>query len=359
MKTPIYSGKRWRSRRRAIRGGYTLLELVISSSIGAILVAGLSGSLYIASQSFDRNLAVDDQASAQELLAQMMRDLHQANRFSERTTTAVTFTVPDRTGNGIQETIRYSWGGAAGDPLTYEYNGSAVVVLARSVQNFDLSYLTRSMEAAPVGIVVEEFTEAAVASDASSINVSTPPWTSAGDLLIAAVVTDGNTSSTLVGSGWTVISVADRDNEVTLGVWWKIAGSSEPVSQQFAWTGSEQAYGWITRITGHNPTSPIHAFSEEEGTESSPESPSVNTSANNSLIIRIGGFDNDDITWGQSGLVGHTTLTMNKSGTGNSSCSGGEGTMLQSLPGDSGTSTFQLSESEEYCSVTIAIEPAQ
>jgi len=111
-------------------------------------MAGLSGSLYIASQSFDQSNNDVNLSTAQEILGTIMLDLNEAIRFTERTAAAVTFTVPDRTGDGMTETIRYAWSGAAGDPLTYEFNGSAVT-LASGIQNFDLSYLTRDTTSAP------------------------------------------------------------------------------------------------------------------------------------------------------------------------------------------------------------------
>jgi hypothetical protein len=65
--------------------------------------------------------------------------------FSERTANAVTFKVPDRTGDELPETIRYSWSGTAGDPLQIEYNGSAPATLVADVNQFDLSYSLRTM----------------------------------------------------------------------------------------------------------------------------------------------------------------------------------------------------------------------
>jgi len=134
--------------RNSRRSGTTLLELIAASMTGAILMTGLSGSLYIASHTFDQNSSSVHQMTAQQIISDLMADLHQAIRFTERTANAVTFTVPDRSGDGQTETLRYAWGGANGDPLIYEYNGAAVT-LASGVQQFDLDYLTRMMIAPP------------------------------------------------------------------------------------------------------------------------------------------------------------------------------------------------------------------
>ncbi len=137
-----------------------------------------------------------------------------------------------------------------------------------------------------------------------------------GDLLIAAVATDGDTSSSLAppgGEGWTEIDVDNYGGQVTLGAWWKLADASESASHQFSWTGDEQAYGWIMRFTGHDPTDPINDWSAGGDSSSTPASPEVTTTLDNCLILRLGAFDDDDITIDDPGLSGHTAITMNES----------------------------------------------
>ena len=82
------------------------------------------------------------------------------------------------------------------------------------------------------------------------------------------------------------------------------------------------------------------------------------TTVANTLILRLGGFDHNVITAGLPGLSGHTVINMNSSDDGNFSASGGSAYLLQSVAGDSGTSSFALTKSQEYVTVTIAITPA-
>lgn len=134
-----------------------------------------------------------------------------------------------------------------------------------------------------------------------------------GDLLIAVVATDGDTSSSLAapgGEGWTEIDVDAYSGEVTLGAWWKLADVSESATHQFTWSGDEQAYGWIMRFTGHAPTDPINAWSASGESSSTPTSPAVTTTVDNCMIVRLGAFDDDDITEDDPGLSGHTAITM-------------------------------------------------
>ena len=110
--------------------------------------------------------------------------------------------------------------------------------------------------------------------DGTSVVVTAPAGISSGDLLIAAVSTDGSTAGSLASpAGWTLLDRgSDSATTVTLGVWYKIAGASEPANYTFTWTGNEQAYGWVMRFTGHNSSTPINASAFQEGASTSQHS---------------------------------------------------------------------------------------
>jgi hypothetical protein len=211
----------------------------------------------------------------------------------------------------------------------------------------------------PAGPVFEEFTEATLGNNGTSLTIGKPSGTAAGDLLVAAVVTDGDTTASLAApAGWNIITVADRSGEVTLGVWWKLATAAESSSYAFNWTNSEQAYGWIMRFSGHDPANPVNGNASNVGSSASPSTPSVTTTIDDSLILHIGGFDDDDITAGDPGLLGTTAINMNDSGNGPATVSGGSGYVLQQAAGNSAASSFTLTATEEFVSVTIGIAPA-
>ena len=217
-------------------------------------------------------------------------------------------------------------------------------------------------EAGPGGggeVTFEEFTDASLDSDGLNITIPKPAGTAAGDLLIATIVTDGENKPEMTApAGWTLIDHGRTSKQVTMDVLWKIADASESGSYDFSWAKSQQAYGWIMRFTGHDPAAPIHDAQSDGGTSSSPVSPAVTTTIANTMIVRIGGFDDDDISPGDPGLSGHTAITMGASSSGSGTASGGAGYVLQSGTGDSGESSFSLTASEEYRAVTIAIAPA-
>ncbi len=209
------------------------------------------------------------------------------------------------------------------------------------------------------GVVFEEFTDRKQGANGNILVIDKPPGTAAGDLLIAAVATDGNTSTTLTPpAGWTVLDVSQQGGAVTFGVWWKLAGAFEAADYSFTWGGGEKAYGMVMRFTGHDPASPINVSATNGGTSSAPTAPAVTTTVTDTMILRLGGFDDDDISIGNPGLSGHTPITMDKSSNGGQTASAGAGYLAQAAAGDSGTSDFLLSASEQYRTVTLAIAPA-
>ncbi len=210
------------------------------------------------------------------------------------------------------------------------------------------------------GVVFENFSETKNPDEETFIDIAKPSGTVVGDLLIAAVVTDEDTSSNITPpSGWNEISLGQESSAVTFGVWWKLADAGEPSTYQFDWTGDDpfQSYGWIMRFTGHDPSAPIATASTGSGSNRNPLSTNVITGSDGNLILRLGGFDDDDITVGNPGLSGHTAITMESSSTSSNRVSGGAGYTYQITAGDTGTSNFNLTGREEYRTVTIAIRP--
>jgi hypothetical protein len=221
-----------------------------------------------------------------------------------------------------------------------------------------LAALAIAASSARAQVVYQEFTEAKASFGTNSLTIPTPAGAGPGDLLIAAVAADGNTINALAppaGQGWLLIDLGREGGSVTLGVWWKLALASEPAAHTFTWSSNQEAYGWIMRFTGHDPVSPIHAVAAANGTSSAPPSPSVTTSIADALILRLGGFDDDDVSIDNPGLAGHVPITMDESGPGGGTTSGGAGYRMQVAPGPSGTSSFSLTGSEQYRTVTLAI----
>jgi hypothetical protein len=196
-----------------------------------------------------------------------------------------------------------------------------------------------------------------------SITIPTPA-VNTGDLLIAAVATNGDTSASIAApadQGWTQIDSGACSGAVTLAAWWKIVGASEPSSHTFAWTGAaEQAYGWMMCFSGQDAANPINVSQSYNDSSNTPTSPAVTTTVSNCLILRLGAFDDNSIVIDSPGLSGHTAITMDESRSIASSgvVSGGAGFVKQPAIGSSGTSTFSLTATKNARTLTIAIAPA-
>ena len=133
-------------RKGSVRPGFTLIETVAATVCTGIVMAGLVSCLMLASHAFNEDrVALTVQSRTAEPLDRLLTDLRYAKSFSERTSTAVTFKVPDRDADGRDETIRYAWSGTAGDPLVMAYNGSDPAILVDAVQSLDFSYHERNI----------------------------------------------------------------------------------------------------------------------------------------------------------------------------------------------------------------------
>ena len=138
---------------------------------------------------------------------------------------------------------------------------------------------------------------------------------------------------------------------------WKIAGVSEPPAHRFTSSRYEMKYGWMMRFTGHDPVNPINAQAFVNGTSTDPVAPATTTTVDNALLLRVGGFDTEDIVVDEPGLAGHTPITMDLGGSGLGAVSGGAGYTIQATAGITDTSTFTLTAREQYVTGTIAIAP--
>ena len=130
--------------------GFTLIEMVISLAIMAVIAAALGSTIVLASRALDQDAGPAAAAiAARRATDRMLADLAAATGFSERTATSVTFTVPDRDGDGVPETIRYAWSGNGGDALTRQYNGGTVESFAEGIQKLNFTYMLRTVDPPP------------------------------------------------------------------------------------------------------------------------------------------------------------------------------------------------------------------
>ncbi len=136
--------------------GFTLAELLVSVVSMAVLMAGIASTIVLTTRAVDdgTNPAARIRA-ATSALDLFIQDAGCALTISENTITALVFTVPDRDADGQDESIRYEWLGAPGDPLTRQYNGGPVVNILEDVQQLFVSYQFNTEDVEEPGADVE------------------------------------------------------------------------------------------------------------------------------------------------------------------------------------------------------------
>lgn len=222
-------------RRNSRTSGYTLIELTVSILISSILLVGMGSSMFIAARASTlKSGVIEETNDGSEALRRLSRELQYATALNSlvNNTTTVEFTVADITGDHVDDVIRYQWSGIDGDPLERTVNGGTAEVLVDYVYDFLMEFEIKIP-------TYQEFTEGRRIPLGTSVSITTPPDTASGDLLIAAVSTDGNTLSSLTApAGWNLIMLDKEDHHNTFGVWWKLA-DSEPSSHEFSWSPDE------------------------------------------------------------------------------------------------------------------------
>jgi len=97
------------------RCGFTLIETVVAIGVMSIILVGagaaITMSVSAADLSSDGNTRFTDAA---DVVDRMSADMQAAIEVPERSSTAITIVVPDRSNDGQPELIRYAWAGASG-----------------------------------------------------------------------------------------------------------------------------------------------------------------------------------------------------------------------------------------------------
>ncbi|MBN1513962.1 MAG: prepilin-type N-terminal cleavage/methylation domain-containing protein [Phycisphaerae bacterium] len=119
--------------------GLTLVELVISMTLMTLLTTGIVSAVVLASRAMPPSGIASQTGDAATVAADLAAELSCAQSFTERTATAVTFAVPDRTGDGSPEIVRYSWAGT-GSPLVRVFNGTTTANVLNRVNDFSLDF---------------------------------------------------------------------------------------------------------------------------------------------------------------------------------------------------------------------------
>jgi prepilin-type N-terminal cleavage/methylation domain-containing protein len=125
------------------RRAFTLIEIVLAMGVFSILAGALGGIMLLSARAVPSTSTAADKASvAAGVLARLSSELEVATAVLEGDSRGITFVIPDRTGDGSDDTIRYEWTGSDTRLLTRTLDGGTPQVLAADVSAFVLSYQT-------------------------------------------------------------------------------------------------------------------------------------------------------------------------------------------------------------------------
>ncbi|UYV12539.1 MAG: prepilin-type N-terminal cleavage/methylation domain-containing protein [Phycisphaera sp.] len=168
------------------RRGLSLVELLVAMAMSATVLGGAVAAIGLSGRTFQSAANGIQSSGAIDALAHMSSDIQLSLLVTERTATATTFWVPDRTGDGAPEQIRYAWSGTPGDPITYSMNGSTPVEIIEGVDALSLEYLVASVQGqatfatpAPPAPIDESIFDRAYTGTGTTHALTTTSWVAA------------------------------------------------------------------------------------------------------------------------------------------------------------------------------------
>jgi len=137
----------------------------------------------------------------------------------------------------------------------------------------------------------------------SDVVLDMPSYRPEGDLYIAQFAMTGWSNIENIPHGWTEIEDVWKKGgpgspDVQLATYWKIGNSSESATYKWIFYAFRKYIGAIHRINGFDLINPISASGSEVGQDPNPTSPSVTTTIDECLILRMfGAIDNTVTDW--------------------------------------------------------------
>jgi regulation of enolase protein 1 (concanavalin A-like superfamily) len=189
-------------------------------------------------------------------------------------------------------------------------------------------------------------------NSASSYAIEKPTGLAVGDLMILSAAIEGGktfTAPTATGTWTEVIRTANGGN-LFLVVLRKIAVQADVDAASFSVGvgGGKYSIG-LSRITGHNPTSPIAASAGATGSGTAVAAPAITTTAANQLVLSFHGVKKSS-TFTPSGSFGAEIYDVAADPPSHAAYR-----YVQTSAGSTGTKTATSSQSEQWVAIQVAI----
>ncbi|MDH3539577.1 MAG: right-handed parallel beta-helix repeat-containing protein, partial [Acidimicrobiia bacterium] len=197
------------------------------------------------------------------------------------------------------------------------------------------------------------------AQNTTSITINTPPGVVAGDVMIAQVTAHEKWDEVTPPAGWTFIR-SDRSvgQEVSQGLWWKVASGSEPPS--YTWTIDKNATmsGSISAYTGVDTSNPIDAHGGQINSNTTAvQAPSITTRTQSTLLVGLWGVVYRTSVTPPASMVERWDIDNGGGGAPQGSTSAGSDEVWAAV-GATGIRTATAADSASNVGQLIALAPA-
>lgn len=164
--------------------------------------------------------------------------------------------------------------------LLRRHVGSLIVAVVLAVQ---------AVAVAPAGALAAQiaFRAATSASGSSTttLQVSTPPGTAAGDALLASVSVRGK-PNIRQPSGWTLVLKTQLSSTLTQAVYVRIAGGSEPATSTWTFSKAVAAAAGVLAYAGVDPAAPVDVAKGQTNAASTQiTAPSITTTSDGDVLV--------------------------------------------------------------------------
>lgn len=160
--------------------GFTLLEMIASLTISAILLLGLTSLLSIGLKAATPSPTAEATRQAADITDLILRDVCSARSFGTLTSNEIEMKVPGQE-PGSLDSIRYKWQGKTDKRLLRSINGAAFHQIAQQIDPFEFYFSTQQVSLETPAIqsiaddVIQQYRTTAF-TNAQQFNTSTSNW---------------------------------------------------------------------------------------------------------------------------------------------------------------------------------------
>jgi hypothetical protein len=191
----------------------------------------------------------------------------------------------------------------------------------------------------------------------SSLTLTPPAGTVAGDLLVAQVTNRNGLYTLTVPGGWTLVgtrTTAPGASTITSALYWKWAAASEGTSTFTLGTADIQMVGGVVAYSGVHASNPVDVSAVVTGSGTVATAPTVTTTAADAMLVHAFAKRQETIP----AATGTTARWSLISGTGAGNLGASAGDVLFAGPGATPTRSATGSNTFEWVAHTLALRPA-